>query len=759
MARRASHTIAAVLSTILCALPATLAFLTPFNIAPGVGVQSGLTRTKFGASFALAAPWSTCGRGRIDRVGPLQLRAQMKPNDQAEKTKKIDLDWEGIQKQFAIFTKMATPYFKEDRTARVLLAIVICFTLLNSFVSVQFSYLGRDFWTALSNKKPEEFQFVLQKFSLALMLGVPISVSYKYYRDKLALQWRTWLSQRVLDMFQADRSYYLLEARKEIDNPDQRIAEDVRAFTKVSLDFSITLLTSVIDLASFSAILLSIYPQLFGAIILYAGFGTFCTVNIGKTLVGLNFEQLQREADFRFSLVRMRENAESIAFYGGESIEMKEIKQRLDRSVSNYWGLIKAQRNLEFFTNAYRYMVQIIPGLVVSPLYFSGKIELGVVSQSYGAFNHILSDLSIIVNQFEGISSFSAGIDRLGEFVEKMEEARIKQVSLQGTGDGQNSTIPSPQPWPEAFKQAIGITDFLQNAPGPLESAAELLRRVGVEVLPLSGPSAVAALSNTSKVPGALAVGGMCEIGEIRSTIRPGAVLEVEKLNLVTPDCSRNLVQGLNLRMDPGQHLLIVGASGTGKSSLLRAVAGLWTAGSGHIIRPPPGETFFLPQKPYCTLGTLREQLLYPKRPGLDVGREDLTDAELLDILRKVRLPDLANRVREGDDDNGLDSKRDWGAMLSLGEQQRLAFGRLLANRPRLAILDEASSALDLDSEKAMYRLLEECEGLTYISVGHRPSLLQYHDTKLKLTEGNGYELEKIMPVDERELAAAGSMM
>lgn len=161
---------------------------------------------------------------------------------------------------------------------------------------------------------------------------------------------------------------------------------------------------------------------------MYAGFGTVCTVSIGKTLVGRNFEQLQREADFRFSLVRMRENAESIAFYGGENIEMKEIKNRLDRTVNNYWGLIKAQRNLEFFTVAYRYMVQIIPGLVVSPLYFAGKIELGVVSQSYGAFNHILSDLSIIVNQFEGISSFSAGIDRLGEFVQKMEEARVKQV-------------------------------------------------------------------------------------------------------------------------------------------------------------------------------------------------------------------------------------------------------------------------------------------------------------------------------------------
>uniref|UniRef100_A0A7S1EFL4 ABC transporter domain-containing protein n=2 Tax=Hemiselmis andersenii TaxID=464988 RepID=A0A7S1EFL4_HEMAN len=746
------------------------------------------------------------------------LRAQLKPEDRATSgaaaaaaapAGRGDLDWVGIQKQFSTFARIAAPYFREEKTAKVLIAIVVGLTLINSAVSVQFSYLSRDFWTALNQKNPEEFNFVLQKFTLALLAGVPISVSYKYYRDKLALQWRGWLSQRVLDMFQTDRAYYLLEARKEVDNPDQRVAEDVRAFTRVSLDFSITLLKAVIDLASFSTILLSIYPELFGAIIVYASFGTFCTVAIGNKLVGINFEQLQREADFRFSLMRMRENAESIAFYGGEGIEMGEIKKRLDLSLNNFWSLIRAQRNLEFFTVAYSYMVQVIPGAVISPLFFAGKIELGVVSQSYGAFNHILNDLSIIVRQFEDISSFSAGIDRLGEFVDKMEESRIRQLSVQRVNNETSAAEAKARAnemigisnvtWREAVAQAFGFSDTLTNPPLPLESGAELLARAGKEIMPLAlvndaggglRPRVVApehgaehgssaehtgaavggkrddqaeahvgpdkAVVSPKQPPGATALA--CEIGEIESSVEPGAVLNIKDLTLVTPDCSRLLVEGLSLDVKEGQHLLIVGDSGTGKSSLLRAVAGLWTAGSGCVTRPPPGETFFLPQRPYCTLGTLREQLLYPRLPG---GRGDVlqvTDTELLDVLQKVRLPKLAQMVGE-DGGGALDCVRDWTSMLSLGEQQRLAFGRLLVNKPSLAILDEASSALDLDSEKAMYGLLDEIPGLTYISVGHRPSLLNYHDSKLRLLSDHGFRLEKIEVEDPEAVMAASSSM
>lgn len=670
-----------------------------------------------------------------------------------DEPKQMPIDWETVSKQAELFKKMAFPYFKEEKSARVLLAVVICFTLANSGVSVGFSYLSRDFWTALSSKNADTFYPLLAKYAAALAGGTPITVLYKFYREKFAVQWRSWMTQRLLSNFEKDRSYYVLESSGDIDNPDQRIAEDANTFTSVSLAFTITLLTSVIDLASFSTILYSIYPELFGAILLYAGFGTGCTLFIGSKLVGLNFEQLQREADFRFSLVRMRENAESIAFYGGEKIEMAEIQRRLQRTIKNYGRLIGAQRNLETFTVAYRYMVQVIPAWVVAPLYFKGKIELGVVSQSYGAFNHILSDLSIIVNQFEGISSFAAGIGRLGDFVDAMEKSQQKAKSLrtEDLKDDTAKTTWESKTWFDAFKESVSLTGIVTDAPNSLET---LMKLAAAELNPLDLKDKT---SDTVFSSEAATHSASAPAGEITSTLVSGAVLDAKDVTVKTPDNARTLVSNLNLKMESGQHLLIVGNSGAGKSSLLRTIAGLWSAGSGHITRPPPGETFFLPQRPYCTLGSLREQLLYPRIGGDDSLR--LSDEELLSILRKVRLPELAPRLAEADGGSGLDSVRDWSAMLSLGEQQRLAFGRLLANQPRLAILDEASSALDLESEKAMYQLLEEVPGLTYVSVGHRPSLLAYHDTKLKLLGSeNGFELQKINSAAEEEVAAYASL-
>ena len=190
------------------------------------------------------------------------------------------------------------------------------------------------------------------------------------------------MTDRVLYLYTSNRVYYKIGS--EIDNPDQRMAEDVSSFTGFSLSFFLTILTSTIDLISFSVILYSIRPQLFVAIILYASFGTFTTAKIGRSLIKLNFNQLQKEADFRYSLVRFRDNAESIAFYKGEDTEAKEVRRRLNKVVDNRKSIIGTQRNLEFFTTSYNYFVQILPIWVVAPLFFEGNIELGVVSQSAG---------------------------------------------------------------------------------------------------------------------------------------------------------------------------------------------------------------------------------------------------------------------------------------------------------------------------------------------------------------------------------------
>ncbi|EED92357.1 ABC transporter [Thalassiosira pseudonana CCMP1335] len=586
------------------------------------------------------------------------------------------------------FWSMAYPYYQESQPGRRLFYGMILLTLMNSGVSVAFSYVSKDFWNALSSKDVNEFYNMMVKFGGALVVGAPVAVMYRYQREQLAVHWREWMTDRTLQLYNSNRVYYALERdnnqSKRIDNPDQRITEDVRTFTAFSLQLFITVVTSIIDLVSFSLILYSIQPQLFATIIGYALFGTLTTTYIGGSLLPLNFAKLRREADLRYLLVRIRENAESIAFYGGEDVENKEVTSRLGKVVENKREINAAQRNLELFTTAYQYLIQVVPVAVVAPQYFAGTIQLGVISQSVGAFNHILSDLTVIVNQFEQLSSFSAGIERLSTFMTAMRDADPKR----------------------------------SNEDGLLSLPAES-----------TGTGAISLLSTSSGQK---------------------AVLIINKLNLMTPDRKRSLIQGLDLTVREGENLLIVGNSGAGKSSLLRAIAGLWTSGSGEIARVPDDEVYFLPQRPYCALGSLKDQLLYPSTEAkAHLLRQTMSDEDLLKVLEMVDLKELPSRFGDGDPMKGSNT-------LSLGEQQRLAFGRLVVNQPRLVILDEATSALDVVSEAKMYSLLREMAkkelnkgkmsrpGLTFISVGHRPTLIAYHDAKLRLNGGSDYVIESI---------------
>ncbi|CAM9734331.1 unnamed protein product [Scytosiphon promiscuus] len=682
-----------------------------------------------------------------------------------------------LKTQIGLFVEMSTPFFKEDIAGRWLLGAVVALTLLNSGVSVAFSYIGRDFWTALSNKDPAQFNIMLQRFLLALTAGVPVTVFYRYERNKLALAWREWMTKRVMEIYYSGQTYYALEASKEIDNPDQRIAEDVRAFTQVSLDQpsvscylrSRFILLQHHPLHACCQFAYSIYPQLFVAIIGYASVGTFVTTKLGGKLVGLNFDQLQTEADFRYSLIRVRENAESIAFYGGVQQELNEIQRRFGKALDNFGQVIRAQRNLEFFTTAYRYLIQVLPGFVVAPLFFQGKIELGVVSQSYGAFNHILGDLSLIVNQFESLSAFSAGIDRLGEFLERMDDGMISTADTSSDGTIKKRGLL------DAPMSPLLPTTALPNKPSSPANA---------EASPLQDNL----LGDDGEQEREAAAGG----GVLTTETRKGARLAVEDVSVVTPTGGRVLITGLSFSLGESERMLIVGESGAGKSSLLRAMAGLWTTGAGKIVRPTKEEMFFLPQRPYCTLGPLRDQITYPASQdaanaedgadsgggggagavGEDGGGEAVAmadggggvgggrskeeeDEELLSLLEKVDLGSLAAMMGGGDPHAGLGAVRDWSDMLSLGEQQRLAFARLLYNKPTLAILDESTSALDLANEERMFALLDTLPGLSLVSVGHRPSLVQFHDTKLILSR-NGFKQESTGSNRERVRHAEG---
>lgn len=550
------------------------------------------------------------------------------------------------------------------RETRLLVAALLGLCLTVGVVQVFVSYAARNFITSLAQRDSAGFYRNLWIYLGAFAVAVPVGVFYRYAAERLSLLWRQWMTHLLVKRYFLNRAYYRLRSSNRVDNPDQRIQEDVRSFTTGVLGYLLTAINSVVTLCGFLGVMWTISWKLPVSLLLYATFGTGLSILIGRRLVGLHFNQYQKEADFRYALVRVRENAESIAFFRGEKREHRDLVLRFAEVVNNTMWIIGWNRTLGFFTHSYNYVALVLPTLIVGPMFMRGAVEFGVVTQAEGAFAQVLMALSVIVAQFEGLSAFAAGIKRLGDLWDELDDFDKEDALME-----QNSQ-------PEVDENALR--------------------------------------------------------------------LKFTDLTVQTPGGEKTLTRDLNFTLPAGKSVLIMGDSGTGKSSLLRTIAGLWQSGEGSIERPPLNQLIFLSQRPYMVQGNLRAQLVYPQ------NEEGADDQMIKEALEKVNLTEVLDRV-----DGDFERIVDWTNILSLGEQQRVSFARIFLRKPLLAFLDEATSSLDEPNERLLYERLREL-GISFVSVGHRSTLKEYHDHLIVLSKDGTVEVSELSHEIKSDAATAG---
>lgn len=547
------------------------------------------------------------------------------------------------------FWRLAWPYLTPRRSWRPMLtlALLLFLAMFAVRMTVLFSFWYNGFYSALQALEQAVFWHFLGIFAVLATVHVVRSLADSYVGQAFDIHWRVWLNDRLTRDWLGAGAYYRGHFLAEpVDNPDQRIEQDIAQFVTGSRTLAIGALSAIVSLVAFTSILWGLSgPLTLGGVeipramvfvvYLYVIVATWLAFKIGRPLIKLNFLSERLTANFRYALVRLRENAENVAFYQGEEVERATLWTRFTSYIANLWQRVYRGLKFDGFNLSVSQIAVVFPFILQAPRFFSGAIKLGDVMQTSQAFGQVQESLSFFRSSYDTFAQYRATLDRLNGFLDANEAARaLPQVQTQALPDG----------------------------------------------------------------------------------------LQIEGLNVSRPDGAR-LLENLNLRLHPGQALLIKGPSGSGKTTLLRALAGLWPYASGEVRRPQGESALFLSQRPYLPLGDLRGAVAYP---GL---AQPADDARLADALRQVNLGHLASR---------LDEVHDWSRVLSLGEQQRIAFARVLYNRPALVFLDEATSATDEGLEHMLYSLLRDAlPDSMLVSVGHRSTLDAFHTQRLDL-DGTG---------------------
>lgn len=552
--------------------------------------------------------------------------------------------------------RLALPYFRSEErwTAIGLLGAVIGLELAWVYCTVLLNRWNNAFYDAIQEKDFGAFKHQLLIFCAIAAGAICVAVYQIYLKQWLEIRWRRWLTKRYLEHWLGDDTHYRLRLSGDAaDNPDQRIAQDVSMFVSQTISVGVGLLGTIVSLTSFSVILwglsgaidlklfgidMHVPGYLFWAALLYAALGTLITHFIGKPLVRLNFDQQRYEADFRVDMVRVRENSEQIALLGGEPAESRKLEGRFGRILDNYFGLMKAQKRLTWFTAGYNQVSNIFPYVVVSPGYFAGAIQLGTLMQTGSAFGSVQGAFSFFISSYSTLAEWTSVVNRLTGFEAAMEVAK--------RDDGARAF---PHRREAAQEAALALADMDVRLP----------------------------------------------TGE--------AIVAVDRLSI-----------------GKGERVLVTGPSGGGKTTLFRAIAGIWPFGTGTITLPRDARVMILPQRPYVPVGRLDDALTYP------LPAADFDHARLAEALTVVGLEVLVHRLEE---------QALWPHILSLGEQQRLSIARALLEQPDVLLLDEATAALDEPSEAAVYALLRaRLPQATVLSIGHRATLNALHDRTLALS-------------------------